>query len=461
MAMAPSESSSTPSVVVEGVNHYFGVPPLRRQILFDVSVEIQRGEIIILTGPSGSGKTTLLTLIGGLRSTQEGSLRVLGREMRGATEETLVEVRKNIGYVFQAHNLLDSLTAQQNVQMSLLLHPGRSAREFRQRAVDTLTAVGLAERVDHYPDQLSGGQKQRVAIARALVSEPRLILADEPTASLDKQSGREVVDLLQRLAKDQGCTVLLVTHDNRILDIADRIVHLEDGRLSSFTAGVASSTQQLMGMFAQHNRKGELIRRIKDLPLAQFGSFLEEATGEFQQLLQVLEMSNDEAFESMIEQVIEAFTLKAGQLLAADRVTLFLVDTERRELWSKVAQSDGEKPLEIRLSIDQGVAGRVARTGETVNVEDAYTLPEFNRDVDQRTGYHTRSVLCVPIQDTRGRIFAVAQLLNKQGAPRFDAADERRFQELAGSIGVMLESWWRMSRQRGSGNGAAAGPSAP
>ncbi|MEE9279335.1 MAG: ATP-binding cassette domain-containing protein, partial [Myxococcota bacterium] len=204
-------------IAIEGVNHYFGAGELRKQILFDIETEIRAGEIVIVTGPSGSGKTTLLTLIGALRTTQEGSLKVLDQELRGAVGRTLEGVRKNIGYIFQSHNLLDALTASQNVQMGLLLHPHESRRQVRQAADHMLRAVGLGDHVDDFPSKLSGGQRQRVAIARALVSQPRIILADEPTASLDKTSGREVVELMRGLAKEQGVTVLLVTHDNRIL----------------------------------------------------------------------------------------------------------------------------------------------------------------------------------------------------------------------------------------------------
>lgn len=184
----------------------------------------------MMSGPSGSGKTTLLALVGGLRSAQAGSLTILGQEMHGASKRQLMQVRRQVGYIFQAHNLLTFLTAKQNVQMSLELH-NEYLQDKDRLAIDMLNAVGLGEHVDYYADSLSGGQKQRVAIARALASHPKIVLADEPTASLDKKSGRDVVEIMQRLAKEQGCTILLVTHDNRILDIADRIIHMEDGRL--------------------------------------------------------------------------------------------------------------------------------------------------------------------------------------------------------------------------------------
>lgn len=218
-------------VSVKCLNYYFGQGGLRRKILSDINLEIYPGEIVILSGPSGSGKTTLLTLIGGLRSIGEGSLKVFNYELRGASEAKLVKIRRHIGYIFQAHNLLGSLTALQNVQMSIKLHENISRQEAQLKSKAALEAVGLGQRINYYPDSLSGGQKQRVAIARALVCHPKLVLADEPTAALDSKSGRDVVQIMQRLVKEQGCAVLMVTHDNRILDIADRIIHMEDGQL--------------------------------------------------------------------------------------------------------------------------------------------------------------------------------------------------------------------------------------
>ena len=435
-----------PLVLIDKVNHYYGEGDLRRQILFEVTAEIERGEIVILTGPSGGGKTTLLTLIGALRAVQEGSLNVLGSELRDATEADLVNVRKKIGYIFQAHNLIESLTACQNVQMALRLQPDYSRSDARDRAVAMLDAVGLVERADYHTNELSGGQKQRVAIARALVNKPHIVLADEPTASLDKKSGRDVADIMQKLAKEHDCTVFLVTHDNRILDVADRILDLEDGHLVSFTDAVAANAQQMLTMLAEHNRKGDLLRRLRDLPLAQFTKLLDQVTAEFQRLLTVTEMSNGDAFESMLDQVLEAFTLKVGQILHADRATLFLVDEAKGELWSKVAQSDGVRPLEIRVPVNAGIAGQVATTGQARNIADVHEDPLFNKEIDKRTGYRTRSMLCVPILDSKNRVFAVTQLLNKKGGGPFDTADEQQLREFSSSIGVVLESWWRMTQ---------------
>lgn len=226
-----SAEAPQPAIMVEQLDHFFGTGELRKQVLFDINLSITSGEIVILTGPSGSGKTTLLSLMGGLRSPQSGSLRILETELVGAAKTVAVEARRSCGYIFQAHNLHSSLTAQENVMMGLEVHGTYSRSERRDRAVEILALVGLEKRTQYYPENLSGGQKQRVAIARALVSHPKIVLADEPTAALDKQSGRDVVELMQKLAKEQGCTILMVTHDNRILDVADRIVYMEDGLL--------------------------------------------------------------------------------------------------------------------------------------------------------------------------------------------------------------------------------------
>ncbi|MEA5511551.1 DevA family ABC transporter ATP-binding protein [Crocosphaera sp. UHCC 0190] len=223
--------NNKPVIEIQNLDHYFGKGELRKQILFQINLTLKSGDVVILKGPSGSGKTTLLTLMGGLRSAQTGSLKVLGQEIVGAKKNQLVKIRRNIGYIFQSHNLLECLTARQNVQMSLELHPQYSRAEIKQKSIEMLQAVGLSDRLNYYPQNLSGGQKQRVAIARALVSHPQLVLADEPTASLDSKSGHDVVNIMQKLAKEQGCTILIVTHDNRILDVADRIVELEDGHL--------------------------------------------------------------------------------------------------------------------------------------------------------------------------------------------------------------------------------------
>jgi putative ABC transport system ATP-binding protein len=303
-----------------------------------------------------------------------------------------------------------------------------------------LEAVGLGQRIDHLPRQLSGGQKQRVAIARALVSRPQIILADEPTAALDKKSGREVVDILHDLAKKNGCAILMVTHDNRILDIADRIMTLEDGRISSFTSGLAANAGHLLGSLTQMQRKGELTRHVSSLDDRKFVEFLEQATSEFERFLRTWEEGSREAISALSDQVLEAATVRIRDLLGADRATIYIYDAAREELRSRIAHTTGEIPLEIKISARTGVAGHVALTGETLNIPDAYASPYFNPAPDKETGYRTRTILSMPIHDRRKQVFAVAQLLNKKNGEAFTAADEKKFREFAGQLGVLLES---------------------
>ena len=219
------------TVRIESLSHWYGRGSMRRQVLQSVDLEIAAGEVVLLTGPSGCGKTTLLTLIGALRQVQQGDVSVFGRQLRGAGRGQRQKLRRRIGMIFQGHNLLRCLTAEQNVQMGADLLEGFSYRARRDQAREWLRAVGLEDHLGKLPQDLSGGQKQRVAIARALAPRPQLLLADEPTAALDSGTGREVVELLKRLAREQSCSVLMVTHDPRILDVADRLVRMEDGRL--------------------------------------------------------------------------------------------------------------------------------------------------------------------------------------------------------------------------------------
>jgi putative ABC transport system ATP-binding protein len=214
---------------VRNLDFSFGRGELEQSVLKKVSISIHRSEIVLMTGPSGSGKTTFLTIIGGLRQAVKGSVKVLDQQLINSDEQVKVAIRRQTGYIFQQHNLLKSLTALQNVSMAIELFDGMSEEERNERSADMLNSVGLGDRIHYKPAQLSGGQCQRVSIARALVRKPKIVLADEPTASLDKQSGQEAVSILKQLAKESGTTILLVTHDYRILDIADRVVELEDG----------------------------------------------------------------------------------------------------------------------------------------------------------------------------------------------------------------------------------------
>jgi putative ABC transport system ATP-binding protein len=231
MASLDTSASHRP-IAVHRLNHHYGEGESRNQVLFDNTLEIEAGQFVVMTGPSGSGKTTLLTLIGALRSVQSGHVETLGRRLSGLRGSDLIAVRRNIGFIFQLHNLFDSLTALENVKMAMQL-AGCTHSEMGRRGGELLERLGLGDRINYKPKALSGGQRQRVAVARALINRPKLILADEPTAALDKDSCRIVVDLLKELTTQQGCTVLMVTHDNRLLEHADRIVSMVDGTIKS------------------------------------------------------------------------------------------------------------------------------------------------------------------------------------------------------------------------------------
>lgn len=201
--------------------------------LEDVSLAVRRGEVALLMGPSGSGKTTLLSVMGCLLRPTAGRIEVEGVDVTDWDESLLPHLRREcIGFVFQQFNLLAGLTARENVEVPLRL-AGAGRREARARATALLTDVGLGDRADFHPADLSGGEKQRVALARAIAAAPPIVLADEPTANLDSAAGRAVADLLARLARREGCALVIVTHDERIVDIADRIHRIEDGRLVS------------------------------------------------------------------------------------------------------------------------------------------------------------------------------------------------------------------------------------
>lgn len=228
---ADESDQTVDPIVVSGLNHSFGSGEARKQVLFDIDLTLKRGQLVILMGASGSGKTTLLTLIGCLRGVEEGSVKLLGNELKNASANQLVRSRQRLGFIFQAHNLHESLTAMQNVRMGLEVHGPNALQNWKAAAQHVLTLLGLGDRLGYLPGNLSGGQKQRVAIARALVGNPDIIFADEPTAALDKESGKKTVALLKQLAIERQTTTLMVTHDNRILDMADRIITMEDGRI--------------------------------------------------------------------------------------------------------------------------------------------------------------------------------------------------------------------------------------
>ena len=223
---------SEPVVRIEELNHFYGHGASRSQVLFDNRIEIGPGQLVVMTGPSGAGKTTLLTVVGALRSVQAGRVEVLGHDLAKLGRRELVATRRHVGFIFQMHNLFDALSAYENVMMAMQLGH-RDAADMRPRGTAILERLGLGHRIDHKPRSLSGGERQRVAIARALVNRPNLVLADEPTAALDRESAGKVVDLLKETTVEHGATVVMVTHDHRIIEKADRLVHMVDGRIAS------------------------------------------------------------------------------------------------------------------------------------------------------------------------------------------------------------------------------------
>lgn len=222
------------AIVAEGIEMVYHAGSQDYHVLRGVDLTIEQGDIHLLMGPSGSGKTTLLSILAGILTPTAGSVKLLGREITQMTREQLAHFRlQNIGFIFQGFNLFPALTASENVEVALKVKGIRGPSNRRRIAHDLLAQVKLSDRVNHLPRDLSGGQKQRVAIARALAGDPQIIMADEPTAALDSHSGHAVIELLRQLAKENNRTVLIVTHDPRLMDVADKVSILEDGVLKS------------------------------------------------------------------------------------------------------------------------------------------------------------------------------------------------------------------------------------
>lgn len=290
------------------------------------------------------------------------------------------------------------------------------------------------------------------------------------------------MSLIQQLAKERGVTVLLVTHDSRILDVADRILALEDGRLSSFMAAVTSSTERLLHTLAEDIRKGQLGRRVAAMSTDRFGQILARVTGELQEFVDVVEVSQSATFHSMLEQVLEAFTSKVGQVIGAERAILYLVDEDKREIWARVAGTPGQPARELRAPVEPRrsacgcahCAAHAAATGESVNIADPERDPLFDVVAERARGVRTQNLLYVPVEDSQRRVFAVLELANKKEGGPFTEHDERAAREFTASLGVLLEAWWRMScgcprlpprggvpRRSAAGEVAEQGPGAP
>ena len=223
--------SKTGAINAKGIEMVFQTGSQRFQALKGIDIEVQPGDIQLLMGPSGSGKTTLLSILAGILTPTAGKVCLLGEDITVLSRQKLARFRlENIGFIFQGFNLFPALTAAENVE-ALLNVKGIKGQAAKKQAQLLLEQVSLGDKANQKPSDLSGGQKQRVAIARALAGNPRIIMADEPTAALDSTSGHNVINMLRQLAKEQGCTVLMVTHDTRIIDVADRVAYLEDGVL--------------------------------------------------------------------------------------------------------------------------------------------------------------------------------------------------------------------------------------
>jgi putative ABC transport system ATP-binding protein len=244
--MSTPDVSSEYALWAEGIEMVYQNGEQSFRALKGVDLKTRSGDIQLLMGPSGSGKTTLLSILGGILTPTAGQVFLLGQDITQLSRHRLAQFRlKNIGFIFQGFNLFPALTASENIEAALELK-GIHGREARLQAQKLLTQVGLADKTHTLPKDLSGGQKQRIAIARSLTGKPRLIMADEPTAALDSQRGRAVIELLRSLAKEEGCTVIMVTHDPRIIDIADRVVAVEDGEIipeGSYSHGPVSPSQ--------------------------------------------------------------------------------------------------------------------------------------------------------------------------------------------------------------------------
>lgn len=434
--------ANEPVLAVTGLSHFYGIGALRRQILYDVTASIDPGEIVLITGPSGSGKTTFLSLAGTLRTVHHGSVRTLGKELNGASQQELIEIRKSTGFIFQNQNLLDSHTALQNVELSLGIWPEMPADEARTACHEALDAVGLGNHMHHYPQQLSGGQKQRVAIARALVRKPRIIFADEPTASLDRKSGREVVDLMQVLVHRQNCAILMVTHDHRILDIADRILSLEEGRVSSFESSLDSNSSRFLTTVSQLQRSGGLVRYVDKLSDEKFHDLVQQVSQDLQWILETIELGSREALQSLIFEILEAVAHKIKVMLKAEKASLFIVNPESSELYSRSVRDIGGN-----ISGEAEGDEPASRGGSILQLQKPGVSSYFDFAFRHEEDYRDGRLLCMPVLDRKKNVLAILEMIKRREDPAFSEVDEKNFADYAESLAVILETSLQIAHQ--------------
>jgi putative ABC transport system ATP-binding protein len=390
--MQEASGSRSDILSLRDVSYSFPTPTGRKQVLRNVSADIWPGEIALVVGPSGSGKTTMLTLAGALRSVESGSIVVLRQELAGASPRELRQVRKKIGFIFQSHNLLNSLSVLDNVRTALMPidYPARHAR---QDCIAMLRAVGLGEHIHSRPRNLSGGQRQRVAIARALVRKPELVLADEPTASLDGASGREVVELLRELARAQGCSIAMVTHDNRILDLADNTLRLEDGELSSYASALTADSSHMLTALSGLGGE-EMDWFWGEMADAKFMDVLRKLRSESMQYLNVLDFGSEGAKPEWIEALLQSLLRKVATVVGAAHA---------------VIRTAGRTPRQFALEIGG--------------------LPDASSAAPSTCEIHDRD---------EGMI-GVAEFHSKENGGRLSAAGERRLRDFERPLGLLLE----------------------
>jgi len=443
-------SSNAPLVIANDLNFSFGEGELRRQMLYGIDFVLEPGEIVIVTGPSGSGKSTFLTLVGTLRSHQEGQLDVVGNSLLGASAATINNVRQQLGFIFQYHNLLDSLTATENVLMGFAKGDKRTKSQLKEVASSTLATLGLEMRLNYKPSSLSGGQNQRVSIARALVRSPKVILADEPTASLDATTTEIVMRLFREQTKELGSSILLVTHDDRIFKQADRVVEVRDGKLRDAGAtyldhGKNQASAALTTI--AHSHKLEAPAVTADPRPGTLAA--NRVKGALESLEKVLSDLAEIKLATTLQSLAQSLTYIASESassLNADGCSIYLYDKDNAELFT-LALSSAKDDLEgFAISTDKGFVGKCFREGAAVLEGRAADSTTLDRTIDLKSGLTTQSVACVPLSTETGDVFGIIQLVD-QKADQFSTETIDGLYELRSLLAAPLHEYWLLATQ--------------